>query len=117
MDFSLPLLEAEVYPLQEVETQSLPIVGLFLPLRLERSTHYETRELVHSVDPDVLQRQLEVLSRADVLKALSQDAIEYEIASQWMDASQTGNTLRLRAVYEIYTDIATKRDAFIEEVN
>lgn len=117
MDFSLPLLEGEVYPLQEVETQSLPIVGLFLPLRLERSTHYETRELVHSVDPEILKGQLEALSRADVLNALSEDSIEYEIASQWTDASRTGNTLRLRTVYEIYTDIATKRDAFIEEVN
>ena len=117
MNFSLPLLEGENYPEQEVEAQHLPVVGLFLPLELERSTHYETRKSVQSMNPEILQEQLETLARAEVLAALAEDSIEYEIASQWTDAEQTDNILRLRAVYEIYTDIATTRDAFIEEVN
>ena len=117
MDYTLPLMEGERYPLQETEVQRLPIVGLFLPLELEKSTHYEIRESVQPVHSEILQSRLEALARANILAALSKDSIEYEIASQWTDTTQTDDTLRLRAVYEIYTDIATTRDAFIEEVN
>ena len=117
MGFSLSLLEGESYCAQEVEVQCLPVVGLFLPLVLERSTRYETRETIQSMNPEILQGQLETLARADALAALSEASIKYETASHWTDASQSDNTLRLRAVYEIYTDIAATRDAFIEEVN
>lgn len=113
---SLPLMEGENYLHQETETQVLPIVGLFLPLELERRTCYETRATSRTTEPEILQRQLEPLARADALKELSKDRIQYQTASHWTDAQQIDNILRLRAVYEIYTDIATTRDVFIEEV-
>lgn len=112
----IPLVEGESYSRFEAETEHTPIVGLFLPLELEKTTRFETRTTVHTADPETLQKQLEVLARADALKQLSGDGIPYQIASHWTDAKQDDNTLRLRAVYEIYTDIATTRDAFIEEV-
>jgi len=116
MQLSLPLLEGKSYPQQETDTQLLPIVGMFLPLELERITCHETRNAVQTIEPEQLQKRLELLARADALNALSDDGIQYQIASHWTDAQQIDNILRLRAVYEIYTDIATTRDAFIEEV-
>ena len=116
MNISLPLLEGVNYPQQEVETQVLPIVGLFLPLELEKSTCYETRNSIRTIEAETLERQLEPIARADALKLLSASEVPCQIASHWTDVNQNGNILRLRAVYEIYADIATTRDAFIEEV-
>ena len=56
------------------------------------------------------------LARADALVSMQAEDMEYEIASTWTDTQQSGNTLRVRAVYEIYTDIAATRDALTEEV-
>lgn len=116
MNLSFPLLESESYLQEETDTQLLPIVGLFLPLELERTTRYETRNQVRFLEPEILKKQLEPLARADALKGISTGNTPYQIASHWTDAQQDDNILRLRAVYEIYTDIATTRDAFIEEV-
>lgn len=116
MDFSLPLLDGENYRQQEVEKQSLPVVGMFLPLELERITCFETRDQIHVFEPKALESLLEPLARADARKALSSNKTPCQIASHWTDVNQTDNIMRLRAVYEIYTDIATTRDAFIEEV-
>lgn len=117
MDYSIPLAESEGYSQFETETERIPIVGLFLPLELERTTCFETKTSVHTANPEILRKQLEVLARTDALKQLSSDGISYQIASHWTDAQQNDNILRLRAIYEIYTDIVTTRDAFIEEVH
>jgi hypothetical protein len=103
-------------PQQETGTQVLPIVGMFLPLELERTICYETRNHVHTFAPEMLKKQLETLARADALRNLSANKAAYQIASHWTDVNQSNNIMRLSAVYEIYTDIATTRDAFIEEV-
>ena len=50
------------------------------------------------------------------MEKLSRDGIDYEIASDWTDAEEKNGVLRIRAVYEIYTDIAVTRDVLIEEV-
>lgn len=113
---TLPLQEGERYLQYEVEVERLPIVGLFFPLELERSTCFETRSSIHSPDPTALQAHLKALAHADAMQQLSRDNIQYQIASHWTDAQQNGNILRLRAFYEIYTDIAATRDALVEEV-
>ena len=115
-DFSLTLTECEDYASEETQTEVLPIVGLFLPLELERTTHFETALHARSADRATLERQLAVLARADALVSMQAEDMEYEIASTWTDTQQSGNTLRVRAVYEIYTDIAATRDALTEEV-
>ncbi len=45
------------------------------------------------------------------------DGIDCEIASGWEDVTQDGGRMCVRAVYEVYTDIAVSRDALSEEVN
>lgn len=113
LDFSLPIIQAESYHSQETEIQHLPIVGMFLPLEMEKSIHHETRVSTHTTEPETLRLRLEKLATAEVFKQLCTDGIQYQIASHWTDAKQNDNILRLRAVYEIYTDIATTRDAFL----
>lgn len=116
MDLSIELAACDGYPSEEIETQILPVVGLFLPLEIKRSVHYETAPSVQSMDPAQLEARLADLARAEALSAVARDRIQYEIASQWTDATRNGNTMRVRAIYEIYTDIAVTRDALTEEV-
>lgn len=116
MDLHLPILEGEAYASFREETQVLPIGGMFLPLELARTTRYETRETEVSIDRNTLEAQLTALACADALRKISSAATEYEIASFWTDVTEKDNTLHVRAVYEIYTDIASDRDALIEEV-
>lgn len=116
MNLHLPILEGEDYASFEEETQVLPITGLFLPLELVRTTRHETREAQIAADRDALLEQLTALACADALQKIAKTAGQYEIASFWTDVKEEDNTLHVRAVYEIYTDIAADRDALIEEV-
>lgn len=112
----LPIRESERFASEELERELLPLVGLFLPLEIERSIYYETELQSRTADPAALEENLIVLAKADALSKLQQEGIAYELAAFWTDTNQIGNTLRVRAVYEIYTDIAVTRDALIEEV-
>jgi len=115
-NYSLALTGCEEFLLEETETEILPVLGLYLPLQLERSTHYELVQEHIPINPEILQRQLQNLARADALRKISAENTDYEIASHWTDVQENENTLQLRAVYEIYTDIAVTRDAPTEEV-
>lgn len=116
MDFSLNILESEAFAREECETEILPVVGLYLPLEIVRSTHYETVLEERNVDSSELRARLASLARADALAKMSRDGVEAQKILCWEDCAQEGNTLRVRAVYEICTDIATTRDALTEEV-
>ena len=116
LGLSIPISECEGYACEEIENESLPIVGLFLPLQVERRTHWETTEKNYEADRAILETRLTALARADALRKISAEVKEYEITSSWTDAILNGNTLHIRAVYEISTDIASERDALIEEV-
>ena len=116
MDLSFPISECEGYASEETETESLPIAGLFLPLRIEKTIHHETIQTTMENDRALLKTQLTALARADALKKINAEANEYEIRSFWTETSENENTLHIRAVYEISTDIAAVRDALIEEV-
>lgn len=112
----LPISESAHFASEELERELLPLVGLFMPLEVERSTYYETEIRNRKLDPATLEERLTTLAKADALSKLQQEDIAYELTSFWTDTDQIGNTLRVRAVYEIYTDIAVTRDALIEEV-
>lgn len=114
--FSLPISECAAYASEECEAEILPLVGLFLPLEIRRTTHHETRAETLTAKPEALQQRLQLLACADALRRLHAADIEYTPASDWTDAQINGNTLQIRAVYEIYTDIAVASDAQAEEV-
>ena len=115
MDFAWPLTEGESYPSQEVETEILPIGGLFLPLEIHRLTVFETRS--HSVenDPEALRQQLARLAWADAGIQLAQSHPDGKIADRWIEYTQSAGALRARAVYETHTDIAVTRDALYQQ--
>lgn len=116
LNWSLPLVEGEAYACSETETRSLHLIGLYLPIEIERSIQYET--IWQRAEPkiDELRAHLTALAQADARRQIAGEGIDYETACQWTDTRRSGNILQIRAVYEIYTDIAVERDALIEEV-
>ena len=117
MGFGLSLTECASYPSENTEIQILPVVGLFLPLEVVRTTHIEVEERREAVEETALEAQLIALARAELQAKLTADGIDYELAAAWEDVSRADGMLRVRAVYEIFTDIAASRDELSEEVN
>ena len=115
MDFAWPLTEGESYPSQEVETEILPIGGLFLPLEIHRLTAFETRSHSVEIDPEALRQQLARLAWADAGIQLAQSHPNGKIADRWIEYTQSADALRARAVYETHTDIAVTRDALYQQ--
>ena len=117
LGFSAAITECEGYASEKLDEEILPVVGLFLPLEVVRTTHIEVEERQEAVDEAALEAQLTSLARAELQAKLSADGIDYELAAAWEDVSRSGGMLRVRAVYEIFTDIAVSRDVLSEEVN
>lgn len=116
MGFSLPLTEGENYETQTVETEYLPVGGLFLPLEIVRETRRETLETQVERDREQLAGQLATLSMADAAATLNMEGpSDYEIAQSWINFDQPDSrTLRASAVYEIYTNTAVTRDVLLQ---
>lgn len=111
----ISIRECEHFSSEETETQILPVVGLYLPVEIERSIHWETKTEIYEMEADALAGRLSPLAHAQARAALPPDCS----FSCWEERIQDGSSLRIRAVYEICTDIAVSRDALqaqIEEV-
>ena len=117
LGFGAPITECAGFTSERLETEILPVVGLFLPLEIVRTTHIEVAERSEGVDEAALEARLTALARAEIQAKLTADGIDYEPAAAWEDVSRADGMLRVRAVCEIYTDIAVSRDALSEEVN
>ena len=111
MNFTLPLTDCAGYASEDVELEILPVGGLFLPLEIRRQVHFETSPVREETDAAQLEARLTALAQAEARSKLIRDGIQWQNESAWTDAERSGNTLRVRAVYEIYTDIAVTRDA------
>lgn len=116
MNLSLTLTACEGYAAEDCEVEFLPVGGLFLPLEIERSVHWETETRRERADETQLEARLTALAQAQARSRIAADSIQYERANQWTDVARAGGQMRVRAVYEVYTDIAATRDALIEEV-
>lgn len=117
MSLSLPLAQCEGYEVEQADVQILPVVGLFVPLEIVRTTHREMEEARADVDCDALQARLTALARAQARARIAAEDMNCEIISSWEDVSRERGALRVRAVYEVHTDIAVTRDALTEEGN
>ena len=117
LGFSAPITECEGYASETLDEEILPVVGLFLPLEVVRTTHSEVEERRENVDEAALEATLTALARAELQAKLTADGIDYELAAVWEDVSRSDGMLRVRAVYEIFTDIAVSRGVLSEEVN
>lgn len=116
MNWAWPLTEGESYPLQETETEFLPIGGLFLPLQIRRTTAFETKAHTASVDLSTLKQQLSQLAFAEAgTKMIQSHPDGCEIIDRWIEYTQTSGMLCARAVYETHTNIAVTRDALYQQ--
>lgn len=106
----LPIKRCEGFPQEQVEVERLPLAGLYLPLELERSLHYETKTLTEQLDEEALRAQLGKLARAQALSSLGREDISAAEASSWEECMRQGDMLRVRAVYEVKMNIAVTRE-------
>lgn len=108
---TVALTRCEPFLREETESETLPVVGAFLPLEIRRTSHYETRITEITIEPVHLERRLATLARADALLDLERENPQYHVLSEWTDAEIADNEIRVRAVIEAAADIAVTRDA------
>lgn len=110
LGLKLPIKTCEGFSQEEVVVERLPLAGLYLPLEMERSLHYETKIMTEEMDESVLRAQLGVLARAEALASLGRENISATQATSWEECTRQENVLHVRAVYEVSMDIAVTRE-------
>lgn len=108
---ALTLTKSAPFESEETATEPLPMVGVFLPLEIRRTIHYETREKTLEADSEVLMHQLALLAKAQARAALESETDSYTVLSEWTDVETGDDGMRVRAVIEAAVDIAVPRDA------
>lgn len=116
MNIDFPLTVGESFDQYESVHQHIPLVGLFIPLEVQRTTRRETLVKTTEINRETLADRLCALSIADARLNLSlYGPVDYEIARSWIYFdTPDANTLTARAVYEIYTDDAGTSGAPIQ---
>ncbi len=114
--WSIPLAEGEYYPEQRVETERLPVGGLFLPVEILRERRTEVRTRVEKADEAALKAHLAGLAKADArIRFCRENPGDYAILREWLEYESTGDgALSAHAVLEITTDTAVGRDALYQ---
>ena len=112
LQWSIPLKEAPPLSPAEVETEYLPVGGMFLPLMIVRTTEREYEERAVPKDEaalrELLREQAFALTDAEI--AGYGEEVR-QIVDKWIDYSMIEEgRLRARAVVEIHRDIAATRE-------
>lgn len=110
----IPLSECAGFASEDIKTEILPLVGLYLPLEIEINTHCETQIKACDTDDTLIER-LEILARSDVLAKLNAIPGKYSVLKTWMEDTDDEDSIGVRIVYEISTDIAVSRNALAKE--
>lgn len=100
------LTEAEDFAHQDVETQSLPVGGLFLPIRVERRALWETAEREQAADRAALEEALVRQALESARARLPEGAVE---RACWTETSEAGGCLAVKAYVEAAMDIAVMK--------
>lgn len=117
MDKTWTLAQGERFAQCEETTHALPIVGLFVPLSIERTTRAQYVERASSADEDALKAQLSQRAFALIDAKIAQTgANPLEIIDKWIDYSMIEDgRLYAHAVVELHREIATTREALAQE--
>ena len=111
-----PLTEGGGFAEQEIEVETLPVGGLFLPLEIRRTTAYETRTRAVAADESALEDALSTLALAAAADEMRRACPEgSSVADAWVEIERDGDALRARAVCESHIDIAVARDALYRQ--
>ena len=107
--FEIPILEGEVFESQAETVQTLPIGGLYLPVKLTRVIARETRLEQAAGDRSLLEKRLSALALADARARLALEGpARAELQRAWVKIQAIDDDrLRASAVCEILTDAAT----------
>jgi len=95
----------EEYYCSEEEITRIPVVGLFLPLTLEKTVRRELECIPRELNPDQLIYSLSCAARLDAASRLNGCAIR----DSWTRVQQEDGQITVRAVIEAVADIATPR--------
>lgn len=116
MHFTFPIKDGEEYELSRNTRRHLPIVGMFLPLEIVQENREEFRKTVSETDLETLSERLCVLSLADAAINLTLNGPDAcDIARSWIRYEDSDNDmLKACAVFEIYTDAVSERNALIQ---
>jgi len=101
------------YGMQREAVERLPVVGLYVPVHIVRTTRYEQEIVESPIDRAALEMALHDQAIAAALAKLEPGD---EIAGQWVDFTREGDILTARAVIEVRADIAVDRDTWIKRV-
>lgn len=104
--WTLPLSEGQDFERQERQVELLPIGGLYLPMRIERTTRWETNEERVPENEEELKRRGEALALELAREKLPDGADE---ADCWFDYSEENGTLVVRATIEAQMEITAER--------
>lgn len=113
LDWEFPIAVGRCFARQVVESESLPIGGLFIPVELRRDVIREVREETVAVDGGALEARLAALALADAAAHMAREtAGAYEVTRRWLEYEDSGRgTMTAHAVIEITTDAAVPREA------
>ena len=100
------LTDAEEYACCEQETEYLPIGGLYLPLRIERTVYWETEATLVSKDRALLEAETGAAALADARGQIPGDAAE---TAHWIDFEERNGILAARAIVQAEMNIAAGR--------
>lgn len=104
--WSWMLTQADGFASQEAETEFLPIGGLYLPLRIERTIFWETQISSSEKNPDALREELGTASLEAARGQLPGEAQETDC---WIDYSEENGILTARATVQAEMNIAVNR--------
>jgi len=104
--WSWRLTDAADFVSQQTETELLPVGGLFLPLRMERTVLWETAEERVSRNPDEVRAEAAALALEKARAGLPEGARETDC---WTDYTEDMGILTARATVEAETEIAAEQ--------
>lgn len=108
-DWGLELTGVQPFSCEETYVQTLPVGGVFLPLRVVRTRHVEMKETRVARDAAQIRAQI---GREAMTNALSELEEGDAIIDKWIDYSMIeGERLCARAVVEYAVNIAVSREA------
>lgn len=102
-DWSVELDGAEAYPCEQVETEHLPVGGLYLPLMIVRTTHWEAQQKLIESDIGQLRAQGAEYALSQARLQMPEEAREVDY---WVEYVQENSVLTVRVTVEAQMNIA-----------
>ena len=112
---SIAINSGERYENEVAQAESIPIGGMFLPVRIVRTTFREVRAEPEPSAGPALEARLSAIAMADARVSLCTGGPkDYEIIRTWTRPSRTNGRIRVEAVIEITTNTAKTRNDILK---